>query len=162
MKKVILALTIMSAMLVFHVPKAQGQGDLMGTTTTPAVKTANTLTGGFGSYYSYEVPVLNTSVDTLQILLSGSTNILIKVSARMLKTSGTIAGTTRLYGSMYGTTGTWHPIGDTATNSNAAVNEHQWNLTGNDLGWRYVRALQDGGTTMAGTISVKAYGIKQQ
>lgn len=162
MKKIWLVLLVLSAALVMpHKTEAQ-IGDFKGTTTTPAVITANTIAGGFGTYNSYEVPILNATVDTLQTTLSGQTNILIKVVARVLKTSGTIAGTIRLYGSTYGTTGTWHPVGDTLTTSNAAVNEHQWNLTGNDLGWKYLRALQDGGTTMVGTLSIKAYGIKQQ
>lgn len=150
MKKIVTMLFLMVAMFAFHVPKATAQSSpafFTGTTTNPAV--------------AGEVPVLNATVDTLLLTLSGNTNILVKVSARLLKTSGTIAGTIRLYGSTYGTTSTWHAIGDTATNTNASVNEHTWNLTGNDLGWKYLRILQDGGTTMAGTISAKAQGIKQ-
>ncbi len=104
----------------------------------------------------------DTGVDTLNITTSGLTNILIKVQLRITKATGTIAGTARLYGSNYGTTTTWHAIGDTLTTSNAAINEHAWNLTGNDLGWKYLRILRDGGTTMTGTQSANAFGIKQQ
>lgn len=103
----------------------------------------------------------DTGVDTLNMTLSGTTNLLVKVQFRATKTSGTAAGTARLYGSLYGTTTTWVPIGDTATLTNVTINRHEWNLTGSDLGWKYLRILRDGGTTMAGTQSAKALGIKQ-
>lgn len=107
-----------------------------------------------------EITVVDATIDTLNLSLSGNTDVLVKVSARVTKATGTIAGTVRLYGSTYGTTSTWTAIGDTLTLSNAAINEHTWNLTGNDLGWKYLRILQSGGTTMTGTISAKAWGIK--
>lgn len=149
MKKIWLILLVLSVAWVMP-QKTEAQVSptcFTGTTTNPAVLC--------------EVPVLNATVDTLLLTTSGQTNILMKVSYRLLKTSNTIAGTTRLYGSTYGTTGTWHAIGDTSTNTNQSVNEHSWNLTGSDLGWKYLRILQDGGTTMTGTISAKAQGIKQ-
>ncbi len=104
----------------------------------------------------------DTGIDTLNLTLSGYTNTLIKVEFRATKTSGTVAGTARLYGSLYGATSTWTPIGDTLTLANQTVNDHVWDLTGSDLGWKYLRILRSGGTTMAGTQSAKALGIKPQ
>lgn len=108
-----------------------------------------------------ESAFLDAGVDTLNLTLGGTTNLLLKVQFRASKTSGTVAGTARLYGSLYGTTSTWTAVGDTATLTNVTINKHDWNLTGNDLGWKYLRILRDGGTTMAGTQSAKVLGIKQ-
>lgn len=108
----------------------------------------------------HESAFTDAGIDTLNITLSGTYNIVIKVQFRATKATGTIAGTARLYGSNYGTTSTWHPIGDTLTLSNAAINDHTWDLTGTDVGWKYIRILRSGGTTMTGTQSANALGIK--
>lgn len=158
MKRIITVLLLSAAMLAFNDTKAQA--NFIGTTTKPGTATSTTITGFSVTVPTIEVGILDAAIDTLGLTLSGTYNSLIKVTARVLKTSGTIAGTVRLYGSNYGTTSTWHAIGDTLTLSNAAVNDHDWNLTGNDTGWKYLRILQSGGTTMVGTLSVRALGLK--
>ena len=105
-----------------------------------------------------ETAVLNATVDTLDLEMSGSYSKVMTIHARLTKTSGTIAGTMRLYGSNWKTTGTWHPVSDTATLSNQSVNSKVWTIT--EPAYKYYRILQDGGTTMAGTLAAKALAIK--
>lgn len=162
MKKIWLILLVLSVAWVLPKKTEAQQNPNCFTTptktqTTCTVSTAAGITTASGG----ESVFTDAGVDTLNLTLTGLTNLLIKVSFRAIKATGTVAGTARLYGSMYGTTTTWHAIGDTATNTNAAINEHTWNITGNDLGWKFLRILRDGGTTMTGTQSAKAFCIKQ-
>lgn len=159
MKKI---LSILFMCALFYTGFAQNPANFYGTTSKPGTSTSTTITGTAISVTTLEIPLDSAEIDTLGLTMSGNYNALVKVQARVLKGTGTIAGTVRLYGSQYGTTSTWTAIGDTLTLSNAAVNEHTWNLTGNDLGWKYLRVLQSGGTTMTGTISVRALGIKPE
>lgn len=103
----------------------------------------------------------DAGIDTLNLTLTGTTNVLLKIQFRATKATGTVAGTARLYGSLYGTTSTWHAIGDTLTLGNNAINEQVWDLQTTSLGWKYLRILRSGGTTMTGTQSARAWGIKQ-
>jgi hypothetical protein len=121
---------------------------------TPTVATAQTAFSGTTT--NPTAYVKDATVDTLKLTLSGVYAPLVKIQMKLAKVSGTIAGTVRLYGSLYDSTGTFSPIGDTMTLTNITVNSHVWNLTGNDLGWKYLRILQDGGTTMAGRLQVVA------
>lgn len=148
MKKIMAILLLLS--VAFAVPKE-----------TVAQNTPTCFSTPTKTQTSCESAFLDTGVDTLNLTLSGSSNLLIKVQFRATKSGGTAAGTARLYGSIYGGTSTWTAIGDTLTLANATVNQKVWNLTGNDLGWKYLRILRDGGTTMAGTQSAKAWAIKQ-
>lgn len=131
--------------------EAQTTSCFTGTTTNPAV--------------SCENAVLNATIDTLNLQMSGQFNEVMTVQVRLTKTSGTIAGTARLYGSNYGPgttgllgTGTWDAVGDTLTLANQAVNSHTWTIS--KPCYAYYRILQSGGTTMAGTMSARALGIK--
>lgn len=152
MKKILFLLTLSLAFFI-----ADAQTFFSGTTSKPSV---STLVSG-APVYSMEVPVLNATVDTLNLTTAATYNARIRVSVRVLKSAsggGTIAGTVRLYGSNYGTTGTWTAVGDTLTLANQTVNYKTWEF--DEPTYRYYRLLQDGGTTMAGTISANAYGIK--
>lgn len=119
----------------------QAQQSFTGTTTNP--------TGA----------VLNATVDTLNLIMSGQYNSTMTVQALLTKASGTIAGTVRLYGSNYNNvTGAWQAVGDTLTLSNAATNAHVWTI--DKPCFKYYQILQSGGTTMAGTLQAKLLAIK--
>jgi len=102
--------------------------------------------------------IYNTTVDTLNLIMSGSYNEAVGIQVVATKTSGTMAGTVRLYGSIFGTTGTWEAVGDTLTLANQTTNSHYWTVT--QPTYKYFRILQSGGTTVAGTLAAKALGIK--
>lgn len=122
------------------VTQAQSPSSFSGTTTNP--------TGA----------VLNATIDTLNLTMSGAYNAVMTVQILLTKTSGTIAGTVRLYGSDFGSTGTWTAVSDTLTLADAATNQKVWTIS--QPAYKYYRILQSGGTTMAGTLAAKAYGIK--
>lgn len=129
---------------------AKSQTCFTGTTTKPA--TACTATAGG------LIATLNTSIDTLNLIMSGDYNEVMTVQVLLTETSGTTAGTVRLYGSNYSTTGTWDAVGDTLTLSDATVNSHTWTIS--KPAYKYYRILHSGGTTMAGFMSAHAVGLK--
>lgn len=119
---------------------ASAQSSFSGTTTNP--------TGA----------ILNATVDTLDLTMSGTYNAVMTVQVLATRSTGTMAGTVRLYGSNFKLTGTWDAVSDTLTVSNAATNSHTWTLS--QPAYKYYRILQSGGTTVAGILSAKALGIK--
>ncbi len=137
MKKIIFLTMLFASIIAF---KTEAQTSFTGTTTNP--------TGA----------ILNATVDTLNLTMSGEYNKVMVVQLFVTRSSGTLAGTVRLYGSNFNVTSSWEPVGDTMTLTNAATNKHTWTLT--EPGYKYYRALQDGGTTMAGIMAIKAVGLK--
>ena len=100
----------------------------------------------------------NTASDTLTMTLSGNYNAAIGVQVKMQKTSGTMAGTVILYKSLFGTVGTWVSTGDTLTLANSTYNTAYWTKT--QPTEKYWMLIASGGTTVVGTLSAKALGIK--
>lgn len=120
---------------------ASAQQSFTGTTTNP--------TGA----------ISNATVDTLNLTMSGNYNAVMTIHVLATRTAGTMAGTVRLYGSNYNNvTGTWTPVSDTLTTSNAATNQKVWTLT--QPAFKYYQILQSGGTTVTGILSAKVLGIK--
>jgi len=108
--------------------------------------------------YNPTSAISNASIDTLNYTLSGNYNKQVGIQVVVNKTAGTAAGTARLYGSLFNSTGTWVPVGDTLTLSNVTTNTHYWTLT--EPTYRYLRILVDGATTVTATVNAKALGIK--
>jgi hypothetical protein len=103
--------------------------------------------------------VLNATIDTLNLTVSPNYYEVMTIQALVTKTSGTMAGTVRLYGSNFNNVaGSWQAVSDTLTLSNATTNVKTWTLA--KPGYKYYQILQSGGTTVAGTIVAKAYAIK--
>ena len=141
MKKILLLFSFAVMLLAVTNEKAKAQTSLSFTATNP--------TGA----------VLNATVDTLNLTMSGAYSAVMTVQCLLTKTSGTVAGTVRLYGSNYNNvTGTWAAVGDTLTLSNAATNSHVWSIT--QPCYKYYQILQSGGTTVAGLLTCKALAIK--
>lgn len=136
MKKVLLILTIcFTAAMVSY-----SQQPFSGTATNP--------TGA----------VLNATSDTLNFTANATAYSAVRIQCLLTKTSGTIAGTVTLYGSVIGATGTYEAIGSALTLSNAATNAASWAIT--TPTWKYYRIVQTGGTTMAGILSAKIFAPK--
>jgi len=108
--------------------------------------------------YNPTSTITDTGIDTLNYMLSGNYNKQVGIQIAVTKATGTAAGTARLYGSLFNSTGTWIPVGDTLTLSNVSVNTHYWTLT--EPTYRYLRILVDGGTTVSATAAAKIIGIK--
>lgn len=99
----------------------------------------------------------NTTVDTANLTLS-AVNKTVIVTAFIHKHSGTMAGTVRLYGSNYrDSTGSWIAVGDTMTLTDASAG-HQWVVS--PCGYKYLRLLHSGGTTLTGTLNATAIAFK--
>jgi len=92
--------------------------------------------------------ISDATVDTSYLDITPGSSSIMQIQVLVSRTSGTMAGTVRLYGTTWDSTGTWKPVGDTLTLSNAAVNEKTWTVT-NPLYKRYY-VLQSGGTTVKG------------
>ena len=103
--------------------------------------------------------VLNATVDTLNFTVAPNYYEVMTIQALVTKVSGTMAGTVRLYGSNFNNVaGAWEPVGDTLTLANSVKNVKTWTLS--KPSYRYYQLLQSGGTTVAGTITARAYAIK--
>jgi len=137
MKKILLMLAIIAATAFI----SQAQTNFSYTATNP--------TGA----------ILNATVDTLNLTVAPNYYAIMTIQALVTKTSGTMAGTVRLYGSNFNNVaGAWQPVSDTLTLTDATTNKKTWTLT--QPCYRYYQILQSGGTTVAGTIVAKAYAIK--
>ncbi len=101
--------------------------------------------------------ISNATADTIKLTV-GADKRVTTISALISKTSGTMAGTVRLYGTMWDSTGTWFPLSDTLTLSDAAVNKKTWTIT--DNGYPKLYIIQSGGTTVKGYLRAKATAIK--
>lgn len=142
----------LAALLAINV---NAQNNFAGTATEPG--TVTTVSG----LTTVELTSLDATIDTLNLVMSGAYNEVVTFQIRFLKAGsggGTVAGTVRLYGSDYGATGTWDAVGDTLTLANQTVNSHTWTVT--KPAYKFYRILRSGGTTMLGTISARAFGIK--
>ena len=103
--------------------------------------------------------VLNATTDTLNLTMSGAYNAVMTIHVLVTKSSGTMAGTVRLYGSNYNNTaGSWEPVSDTLTLANATTNKKVWTIS--QPCYKYYQILQSGGTTVAGIMTAKALAIK--
>lgn len=100
--------------------------------------------------------ILNTSVDTMVLVMSGGYNAAVGIQPVITRATGTMAGTAILYGSINGTN--YVATGDTLTLTNAATNTTIW--TKSQPIYKYFRILVGGATTVTGTASAKALGIK--
>lgn len=103
--------------------------------------------------------VLNATVDTLNFRAVATDVDKMSVQVLLARSTGTVAGTVRLYGSNYNNTaGAWEAVGDTLTLSNAATNVFTWTLS--PPTYKYYQIRQSGGTTMAGILSAKVWFVK--
>jgi len=110
-----------------------------------------------GSTTNSTAKISNTTADTLNLPVT-TNNRIIGIDVLVSRTGGTMAGTVRLYGTTWDSTGTWHALGDTLTLSNAVTNTHKWDLTDNTYSKLYI--IQSGGTTVTGYLRAKATAIK--
>lgn len=102
--------------------------------------------------------ISDATVDTLRYITNGSYNKKLAIQVLVSKTSGTMAGTVRLYGSNWDSTGTWIAVSDTLTLSNATTNTKYWELT--EPTYKKFMILQSGGTTVKGYLRANIIGIK--
>lgn len=143
---------IMSLGLALSINSLKAQVGFKGTKTNPTVVT--TVSG----FTTSESPFVNSTPDTLNLTLSGDYIFKLGIQARVLKTSGTIAGKLKLWGSNYGTTGTWDAIDSLSTLVDQSVNAKRFEVT--QPTYKYLMFTLSGGTTMAGTVSANAVAIK--
>lgn len=103
--------------------------------------------------------ISNSSSDTLNLTMSGQYNKVMTIHVLATKSSGTMAGTVRLYGSNYNNVaGAWTPVSDTLTLQNNATNQKVWTLT--EPAFKYYQIIQSGATTVAGLLQAVAMAIK--
>lgn len=93
--------------------------------------------------------VVNTAVDTMSYTLSKGYQ-LVGIQTIITKVSGTVAGTSVLYGSIDGTN--YVSTGDTLTNTNVATNSF---LVTKATPYKYWRILTTGSGTMSATTAAK-------
>lgn len=93
--------------------------------------------------------VVNTSVDTMSYTLSKGYQ-LVGIQTIITKVSGTVAGTSVLYGSIDGVN--FVSTGDTLTNTNVATNSF---LVTKATPYKYWRILTTGSGTMSATTAAK-------
>lgn len=103
----------------------------------------------------YQVYSTDTGIDTLD-LAANTLYTKVGIQMRFTKLSGTPAGTARLYGSNFGTTGTWVAVGDTMTLTNVTDQAHQWDVS--LPMYRKWRLLRSGATTVRGRIACVLVG----
>lgn len=140
MKKLLVMLTIFALSIVSLKSSAQ-VSSFVGTASNPTIA------------------IQNARIDTANFTMSGAYNAVVTMQVLATRTSGTMAGTVRLYGSNYDNiTGAWQPVGDTMTLTNAATNQFVWTLS--QPCFKYYRVLQSGGTTVQGLLQIKVFGIK--
>jgi hypothetical protein len=99
--------------------------------------------------------VVNTGIDTMTVAFPGNFSA-IGIQPVVSKVSGTVAGTSILYGSINGTT--YVATGDTLTNTNVTTNTKVIKLT--FPVYRTYRLITAGSGTMSATTGATITGIK--
>lgn len=106
----------------------------------------------------------DTGTDTLNLDLVSTQLDKLTIQFACTKQSGTAAGTARLYGSNWGSTGTWEPVGDTLTLTNQTLNKKTWTIdfrTSTVPIYRKYRILRDGATTLSALTGASVTAIKK-
>lgn len=126
---------------------------------TVSMKSEAQVTSFTGTTTNPTIAISGSTVDTAMYSMSGLYNAKVTFQVLVNKTSGTMAGTVRLYGSNYvNTVGAWEPVSDTLTLTNSTTNKKTWELV--EPCYKYYMVLQGGGSSVVGVMQVKVFGIK--
>lgn len=137
MKKIISMLLV--ACFALLAPTAvKAQGAFVGTTTNPTRA------------------ILNATADTATYAMNSSYSV-VTIQTKVTKTSGTMAGKVYIWSSPDGSAGSY-TLRDSATLTNVTTQFANFDYTGQVR--RYWMVIQNGGTTVAGTLNAKIWGAR--